>query len=119
MKHADDFSDRLERFIGRTLREEPLRHAPATLEQRVLHAVQRRAAQPWWWNGFSHWPWAARAVFLLCAIAAVRLALAGASVAIGDLEFAAAFVSLSLEITWLRAVTDAFGVVGRSIPSIW
>ena len=52
----------LEQFIGSVLRKQPLRHAPATLESRVLSELELRNAKTWWQLGFSRWPWAARAL---------------------------------------------------------
>jgi hypothetical protein len=51
---------RLERLIHEVLRDQPPRRAPASLEARVLAAIEREAL-PWWRTGFAHWPLGARA----------------------------------------------------------
>ena len=42
----------------------PVRHAPATLEGRVLAAIEQRAAIAWYHKSWSYWPAAVRAIFL-------------------------------------------------------
>ena len=51
---------RLERLVHAVLRDQPPRRAPASLEARVLAAIEREAL-PWWRTGFAHWPLGARA----------------------------------------------------------
>jgi hypothetical protein len=51
---------RLERLIHGVLREQPSLRAPASLEARVLAAIELEA-QPWWRKGFAQWPLSARA----------------------------------------------------------
>jgi hypothetical protein len=63
----------LEQFIGSVLRQQPLRRAPATLEARVLSALESQAVQPAWQLGFSRWPWAARILCLPVGAALVWL----------------------------------------------
>ena len=63
----------LERSIGTLLSKQPLRQAPSTLEARVLRELALRASQPWWLQGFSRWPWAARALFLPLGLGLVQL----------------------------------------------
>jgi hypothetical protein len=63
----------LERFIGAVLGQQPLRQAPAALEARVLRELELRAAKPWWRQGFSRWPRAARALFLPLGLGLVQL----------------------------------------------
>jgi hypothetical protein len=58
-----DRERQLARLFERTLRDLPLRRAPATLEARVLFELRRRASLPWWRRSFSHWPALARAGF--------------------------------------------------------
>lgn len=64
----------LEHFIAGVTGAQPLRRAPATLEARVLQQLARRAARPWWLQGFSGWPWPARLLFLPLALGFVQLA---------------------------------------------
>lgn len=63
----------LEQYIGGVLSRQPLRQAPSTLEARVLRELAVRASKPWWLQGFSHWPWAARALFLPLGLGLVQL----------------------------------------------
>ena len=46
--------------VDRYLRALPPRTAPEGFEQRVLAALQRRAAQPWWRRAYREWPFLAR-----------------------------------------------------------
>jgi len=74
---------RLEEFIAAIARAQPLRRAPATLEERVLRQIAQRAARPWWRLGFSDWPWPVRLLCLPLGAAFVELAfLAGTRVAL-------------------------------------
>jgi len=63
----------LEQFIGSLLRQQPLRQAPATLEQRVLRELELRSARAWSQSGFSRWPWMARILCLPVGAALVWL----------------------------------------------
>ena len=38
--------EKLERLVGRVLKQQPLRKAPGTLEARVFAALEQRAARP-------------------------------------------------------------------------
>ncbi|MCC6231405.1 MAG: hypothetical protein IT580_02115 [Verrucomicrobiales bacterium] len=55
----------LEQAIDRELRALPERSAPATLMPRVLEAIARREALPWWRKAYTAWPWPARMMFVL------------------------------------------------------
>ena len=50
----------LERLIHGVLREQPPLRAPASLEARVLEAIELES-QPWWRAGFTQWPLGAKA----------------------------------------------------------
>lgn len=63
----------LEQFIGKVLKQQPQRQAPATLESSVLRELALRASKPWWLQGFSRWPWAARILFLPLVVGLVQL----------------------------------------------
>src|SRR5476651_573061 len=65
----------LERDIGTVLSRQPLRQAPSTLETRVLRELALQASKPWWLQGFSRWPWAARVLFLPLGLGLVQLSL--------------------------------------------
>jgi hypothetical protein len=64
-------------LLDQTLRELPLRRAPATLESRVIGELERRAALPWWRRSFAHWPLAARSLFVVICASLVLGALGG------------------------------------------
>jgi len=68
--------EELEKFIHRELRGLPVRHAPSTLEGRVLAAIEHRSSIAWYHKSWSYWPAAVRAGFL-----AVVTVVAGAAVA--------------------------------------
>jgi hypothetical protein len=68
----------LEQYIGKVLRRQPLRQAPAALEARVLGELALRSARPWWLQGFSRWPWPARLLFLPLSIVFARASLLAA-----------------------------------------
>ena len=88
-------SPKLEQFVGQVLKQQPLRKAPATLETRVLAAIEQRAARPWWKESFLHWPIPARVAFLLASFGIVKLALMG--------------------VMWLLADSRSAPVVTRSV----
>jgi hypothetical protein len=122
MKISPESDRNLENFIARTLRDQPMRRAPRSLEQRVLAELARRAARPWWRQDFAHWPVAMRGVFL-----AASAALAAALVwALAGLDTARAVNSLAADFAWVAAARDAaagcvnFGaIVLRGISPIW
>jgi hypothetical protein len=66
-------------LLDQTLRELPLRRAPATLESRVIGELERRAALPWWRRSFAHWPLAARSLFVVICASLVLGALGGSA----------------------------------------
>lgn len=117
--------DPLEAAIHRTLRVQPLRRAPRSLEHRVLAELARRASLPWWHQSFAFWPAPVRAAFfVLSAIAAAAL-VAGVYVvsASASQQFAS---EVAGRLGWLGFIrqlgstaTDTLVVVGRSIPTLW
>src|ERR1700691_1431904 len=96
----NDPGDELERLLDRTLRERPLRSAPATLESRVLIELQRRAALAWWRRSFAHWPLPARAGFVVICAALIRLAFVGGSAAVAGVSSLQEFHALPL--AWMH-----------------
>lgn len=63
----------LEQYIGKLLRAQPLRQAPASLVARIEQQLALQAARPWWLQGFSAWPWMARILFGFVSAALVAL----------------------------------------------
>ena len=123
MNEPNEAQQRLERLLDRSLRELPLRQAPATLESRVLRELQRRAELPWWRLSFAHWPPAARALFVVMGAGLVRLAfLLGAwgVAGVGSLHESAAAMP------WARQALALVGAAGgfalslvRAVPPEW
>jgi hypothetical protein len=121
---SDERDKALEVLVSQLARNQPLRRAPASLEQRVLaQLAAQRAVVPWWRKGFSHWPLSVRAVFLLATLGFVRLATAGALAVISFLG--------SREITgdalsWVQVGTRVAAVIEwvgsfllHTIPPTW
>lgn len=73
--NGDDAGRSLQHVVGSALRELPNLRAPATLEGRVIAQLHRWGARPWWQLSFTHWPLAARGVFLMMCTVFVGLAL--------------------------------------------
>ena len=91
MIESNDSQQKLERLISRTLREQPLRAAPQTLEARVLREIERGAALQWSRMNFMRWPIVVRVAFVLLCIATAKLLLVattwGATHVIAALRF--------------------------------
>jgi hypothetical protein len=74
MNPSPENRDPLESLIDRTLRAQPARRAPRTLESRVVAELARRAALPWWHKSYAHWPAVVRGgFFVLSALVAAVL----------------------------------------------
>jgi hypothetical protein len=118
--------EELEKMVHAALRALPDRQAPATLEARVLAAIEARAAVPWWHKSWSHWPRSVRVAFLaFCGGLAGLLILGGVYV---QASFDPAQVSgvLAPAFAWVervasigRALADVAALIGRQIPSLW
>lgn len=115
-----------ERLVHSALRSLPNRRAPATLEARVLAALEMRARIPWWHQSWSYWPQWVRAVFLVfCGSLAGVFVLGGLYIHAGfdatpvsnTLAPVASFIE-QLRIVG-RAGADVLAVVGRNIPMWW
>ena len=111
--------DELERQLTRTLRDQPLRRAPSTLERRVLAQIEAGAAASSWRRGFAHWPIAARLVFLAASVGVVKLALMIAMWIASPLDSPAVSVDLPSQVAWLQTLLVAVGSVVRAVPSLW
>jgi hypothetical protein len=124
MKKHTESEQKLERVLGQALHDLPLRRAPRSLESRVIDALQRRAARPWWQASFSNWPVAARVVFVLtCAALIAATILGGVSAYLGDRslnEAAAALLSwLNPFLTILSSAGGLVALLVRVIPPLW
>jgi hypothetical protein len=56
MSSRDQTDEKLERLVSQVLRDQPLRHAPASLEARVMSQLAARSRLPWWRRGVAAWP---------------------------------------------------------------
>ncbi|HMK85700.1 MAG TPA: hypothetical protein VK437_07065 [Steroidobacteraceae bacterium] len=113
---------RLEQLIDRTLADLPLRRAPSTLEARVFDEIERRAALPWWRQGFGCWPQIARAVFLAACAALCAAAILAGAWALGRIGRAGEMLTDS----WVRglltlegAARETAGSLARIVPLEW
>jgi hypothetical protein len=119
-----DDPKKLEAFVDRLVRDQPLRRAPASLEARVLAQLAlRQTPRPWWRKGFTHWPLAARAAFLIASYGFVRLALAGVMAMIA---FVGSGQVAQTAISWLHLGAEALSATAsmgsfliHTIPPSW
>lgn len=119
MSTPTDRQDELERLVDRALRQQPLRHAPSSLEARVLAAIEQRATASWWHKSFAHWPHAARAAYLVASAGCVYLGLRAAVWLLASFHSAKVTFTLPPEVTWIHTMLAAIGVVVRDMPSLW
>jgi hypothetical protein len=118
--------DRLERLIDRTLREQPPRHAPSSLEHRVLAELARRAELPWWRRSFAYWPLAVRAAFIVAAIGVAKVGVEAAMWAVSGLRASPVAGALESEMSWVQSLGNALNfllsmwtLLLDSIPAPW
>src|SRR5262245_34075296 len=118
--------DPLEGLIGRVLREQPLRRAPASLQRRVLEEIGKREAQPWWRSSFMHWPVGVRCAFLIASIGIVKFVLAVVPWATTDSPAVPVINALSQPLTWAQEVSafltrihEFTATLYHAIPPLW
>ncbi len=116
----------LEQYVGALLSRQPLRQAPATLEARVLRELAVRAARPWWLQGFSRWPWAARLLCLPVGLGLVQLSFLTTGRLVSLWQALQASAPASTAQSGLRllgnmgqAVQTIGNMVTREIPQVW
>lgn len=116
----------LEQYINTVLRRQLLRQAPSTLEARVLRELAAQAAKPWWLQGFSRWPWAARLLFVPLVLGLVQLSfLATGRLATlwqtlqGSAPASAAQSGLQLLSSFSQAVQMLANMVTRQVSPMW
>src|SRR4051812_9217906 len=119
-----DGPERLESFVDHLARNQPLRRAPASLEQRVLAQIaQQQVVVSWWRSGFAHWPLAARAAFLIASYGFIRLAITGVMSVVaylGSREVAETTLSwLHSGAEAVSATATAVSILVNSIPPLW
>jgi len=118
--------ERLERLMAQVLAGQPPRRAPATLGDRVMAELARRAALPWWRRGFSDWPLGARVALVLALglLLALVLALAGrATEGVGatlSADVAGTVDGWSAALHALGSVAgEIAGLLRRAVPTAW
>jgi hypothetical protein len=118
------YEKKLEAEIERELKSLPELAAPSTLIPRVLAALERRAAQPWYLRPWLEWPLPARAVSLALVLAFFGgvgfgiwelLRTPGFAVAYGT--FANIVSSISMVKNTLTAVTGALVLAVQQLGS--
>lgn len=112
-----------DRLLSDLVRGLPLRRAPVALEFRVCRELERRAARPWWFRGFSQWPAGARVAFVAICSAIIGLTIGDGvwTMLVRTMSDAAA-APLSWTHTTLAAITSACEVAVlliRVIPATW
>jgi hypothetical protein len=112
-----------ERIWNELVRGLPLRRAPAALEFRVCRELERRAAQPLWFRGFSHWPASGRATFI-----AICSGIIGLSVGDGAWTMFARTLSnaAAAPLSWtqstvavIRSACEVAALLMHVIPATW
>ena len=124
MNENPEAKDKSELLLNRVLRELPLRHAPVTLESRVIRSLERRAALPWWRRGFKSWPLVARAAFIAICGAIIGFTFLDGSWAAAGTR--ALHEAGALSISWTGPVVAVITSAGelaalllRVIPPAW
>jgi hypothetical protein len=112
-----------ERLLHELVRGLPLRRAPAALESRVCRELERRAARPWWFRGFSQWPVGARAGFVAICSIIIGLTVADSGwtmlvrtlgdAAAGPLSWTHTVVAL------IRSACEVAALLMRVVPTAW
>jgi hypothetical protein len=108
------------------LREVPPRRAPATLEERVMAEIARRAALPWWKQSFARWPMPARVAFVLVSGGVIKVAMMVVVFVMGGLDparfreaFAPEFARLAEIASAGRALAEFATLLLNHIPPLW
>lgn len=117
---------KLEQLIHTQLRALPPRRAPRTLENRVLAAIEQRAAIAWWHKSWNFWPTPVRAIFAAVMTVFAGSVMAGTYALTAGADTTAAlataseklsvFVKLYHAAAW---VVDYVSFLIGSIPPLW
>ncbi|HEX2492566.1 MAG TPA: hypothetical protein VHK24_02235, partial [Steroidobacter sp.] len=110
MKRDDD---QLERLITNAVRGTPHRSAPATLERRILNALDRRSTEPWWRKEFARWPPLARMAFLVACAGLAYVALAAPL-----WLWESSRDALPTEVSLLQTLALTVRVIVKHLPSV-
>ena len=110
--------EKLEELIADLARSQPALRAPASLEARVL--AQIAAEDLGWRKGFTHWPLAARIVFLVASFGFIKLALAGVMWVVGFVRASVSGVETLQQTGEAVSATVSLGaMVLHAIPPLW
>lgn len=118
--------DAIERLVDQILKSQPPRRAPATLQARVLAAIEQRAALPWWRNSFLYWPLPARMLFIFGCLGLVKLAMSGVLLLIRGIHSQPVVDSIAKPLSWAETGADLLSktvglasVVVNAVPTHW
>jgi len=118
--------EQLEQLVHTALRSLPDRRAPASLETRVLAALERQAVIPWWHRSWNHWPQSVRVLFVaVCVGAAAVLMFAGLPVQAGldsaqvQHTFGPALALVDSLVAAGHWLADLVDLLVRQIPAWW
>lgn len=100
----------LEKSINRLLRDLPERQAPRNLEMRVMAAIAKKAARPWWQRSFTEWPAGLRLAFVVTSAIAVAVVMAGGMRLVGGVQNDANLWEAPLH--WWQHLSHAAQVIG-------
>jgi len=136
VRTREDRGQRLERLIQRALSELPQRRAPASLEQRVIEAIEGRAGHASQQEssggerirrgGFGSWPLTVKAALIACCLASVIVVLVGLKELVTRIGLIAADPSIAGRVETLRHAGEAAAALGalparliRAVPADW
>jgi len=136
VRAREDRRQHLERLIQRALSELPQRRAPASLEHRVIEAIEGRAGHASQQEssgrerirrgGFGSWGFGVRAALIACCLASVIVVLVGLKALATRVGMIAADPSIAGRLEALRHAGEAAAALGalparliRAIPSDW
>ena len=117
--NPNEREQQLERLIDKALRDQPSLRAPASLQDRVLAEIARRAVAPWWQGSFSGWPAVARVLFLVVSAGFVKLVLEASHLVAGPIDSTARNSALFAEVSWIPGLFSSFGAALHGLPSLW
>jgi hypothetical protein len=121
-----DYEKRLEAEIDAVLKSLPEMSAPRLMSKRVLAAIERRAALPWYRQSWLAWPAAVQAIslaLLLAMFGGLCLGtwelLHGATFAVALQKAGAFFAPVSVLWSALNTLMSAVVLVAKSIGTWW
>jgi len=119
MKSSLPPNDPLEQLIAKTLREQPPRRAPTSMESQVLAAIAQRSARSWWRKDFGRWPLAARATFVVLCVVLGKFAIDASMWLMAGADPASVASELVSLVVWMKMLVIGATSLVRTIPSAW